>query len=163
MEEGEKTVVIVVCDAVRPEKSLILALRMLEITGRVVCVNLRDRGKGWRRQTEVRKLFSLIDLPMVEVSPSENGGVPELMRVVRQVAEKPLGARVTLAERYARQVARSRLERCVERQRRLGKLLVVRVAGISLMLLLMGVVLWLAAAGSSLPVHRLHELLSLGG
>lgn len=160
MGEGEKTVVIVVCEALRPEKGLILALRMLESTGRVVCVHLQGRRKRPKRQTELKKLLSLIDLPVVDIGDE---GALELVRTVQQVAEKPLGARVTLAERYARQVARSRLERCVGRQRRRGKLLTVRLAGISLMLLLMGVVLWIAAAGSSLPVHRLHQLLSLSG
>lgn len=172
---GDAAAVVAVCDATCLERNLILVLQILELTGRVVvCVNLMDEAERHGVRLDLAGLSARLGVPVVGVSAGRQEGLDELMAAVSRVARRPLdpdglaraaGAeeRVRLAERYARQVVRCRLEQRMERQRRLDRLLTSRFTGIPLMLLLLGVVLWLTIAGANIPSQLLSDLFARGG
>ncbi len=152
--------VIVVCDATCLERSLILALQVLELTGRaVVCVNLMDEAARRGVTLDLPTLAERLGVPVVGVSAGRGEGLEELQAAAAELCALPEepqparapAARVTLAERYAAQVVRQREVKAMQRRRRLDRLLTSRATGVPLMLLLLGVVLWLTVAGANLP------------
>lgn len=148
---GEADAVVVVCDAACLERNLILALQVLELTRRVVvCVNLMDEAARRGLTVDLEALSRRLGVPVVGTAAGRREGLDELMDAVSRTVARPVTeaelaeaagveGRVTLAERYARQVVRCRREQFIRKQRRLDRLLTSRAAGIPLMLLLLGV------------------------
>lgn len=167
---GGAAAVVVVCDAACLERNLILALQVLELTPNVVvCVNLMDEAARHGLRVDLSRLSEHLGVPVVGASAGRREGLDDLMEAVCRVAEANVPprqaeepsepeARVTLAERYARQVVQCRREDHLRRQRRLDRLLTSKTTGIPLMLLLLGVVLWLTIAGANGPSALLTAL-----
>ena len=160
IESGAADGVIVVCDATCLERSLILALQVLELTGRaVVCVNLMDEAARHGVGLDLPALAQRLGVPVVGVSAGRGEGLRELQAAAAGLCSLPAeprpahapAARVTLAEQYAAQVVRQREVKAMQRRRRLDRLLTSRATGVPLMLLLLGAVLWLTVAGANLP------------
>lgn len=162
--------VIVVCDASCLERSLILALQVLELTRRVVvCVNLMDEAGRHGIEVDLKGLSQQLGVPVVGTSAGRQEGLDELLETVCDMVDGRMTAdglaraagveeRVTLAERYAQQVVRCRREDHMRRQRRLDHFLTSKVTGIPLMLLLLGAILWLTIAGANGPSAMLTTL-----
>ena len=160
---GQASAVVVVCDAGCLERNLILALQVLELTQRVVlCVNLMDEARRHGIQVDLEMLSQRLGVPAVGISAGRREGLDDLLDAVCRVADGALtpdslarraGAeeRATLAQRYAGQVVRCRRADYQRRQRQADKVLTSRAAGIPLMVLLLGVVLWLTVAGANGP------------
>ena len=160
---GEADAVIVVCDAACLERSLSLTLQVLELTRRVVvCVNLLDEAARHGVEVDLKGLSRQLGVPVVGTSAGRQEGLEELLEAVWRVADGAVTVdglaraagveeRVTLAERYARQVVRCRQEDHMRRQRRLDRLLTSKTTGIPLMLLLLGGILWLTIVGANGP------------
>ena len=165
---GEADAVVVVCDATCLERSLILTLQVLELTGRaLVCVNLMDEARRFGIEVDTEALSRRLGVPVVGVSAGRREGLEELKEAVAALT-RGAGApsaepqtperRVRLAERYAEQTVRSHRADALRRQRRLDRILTSKTTGIPLMLLLLGAVLWLTVAGANGP----SALLSAG-
>ena len=165
---GEADAVVVVCDATCLERSLILTLQVLELTGRaLVCVNLMDEARRFGIEVDTEALSRRLGVPVVGVSAGRREGLEELKEAVAALT-RGAGApsaepqtperRVRLAERYAEQTVRSHRADALRRQRRLDRILTSKTTGIPLMLLLLGAVLWLTVTGANGP----SALLSAG-
>ena len=145
---GEADGVVVVCDATCLERNLILALQVLELKRQVVvCVNLMDEARRLGVQVDLEGLSRRLGVPVVGLSAGRQEGLEELKqtvaKLVNEVEAPPPPARspeerVSLAERYAAQVVRSRELDALRRQRRWDQLLTSGTTGIPLMLLLLG-------------------------
>lgn len=164
---GQAQGVVVVCDATCLERNLILALQVLELTGRViVCVNLLDEARRRGIQIDLDALEQRLGVPVVGVSAGRREGLDDLCRAIARLPEMSAEPappsrpehRVRLAERYAVQTIRSRQEQHRNRQQRLDRLLTSKATGIPLMLLLLGAVAWLTLSGANYP----SALLSAG-
>ena len=160
IEGGQADGAVVVCDATCLERSLILALQVLELTGRtVVCVNLMDEAARHGVTLDLPALSARLGVPVVGVSAGRGEGLEELKTAIAGLPALPAeaqplrcpAARVSLAEQYAAQVVRQREVKARLRRQRLDRLLTSRATGVPLMLLLLGVVLWLTVAGANLP------------
>ena len=167
VESGRADGVVVVCDATCLERNLILVLQVLELTGRVVvCVNLLDEARRLGVQVDLEGLSARLGVPVVGVSAGRQEGLDDLCRAIAGLPALPAKPhpsappeqRVSLAERYAVQVVRSQRAERLRRQQRLDRLLTSKAAGIPLMLLLLGAVLWLTLVGANAP----SALLSAG-
>ena len=173
IESGQADAVVVVCDATCLERNLILALQVLELTGRVlVCVNLMDEAKRLGIEVDLPALSRRLGVPVVGAAGARQDGLDALKEAVAALVKSDVPAgvahspaeRVTLAERYAAQVVRSQEAGRLRRQRRIDRLLTAKSTGIPLMLLLFGLVVWLTVAGANLPSALLTELFArLGG
>ncbi len=167
IESGQADAVVVVCDATCLERNLILALQVLELTGKVlVCVNLLDEARRLGIQVDLPALSQRLGVPVVGTAAGRQEGLDELKgAIARLVVEDAPAAsrrepreRVTLAERYAAQVVRGERADRLRRQRRLDRLLTSKSTGIPLMLLLFGLVVWLTVAGANGPSALLTAL-----
>ncbi len=164
---GEADAVVVVCDATCLERSLILALQVLELTGDVVvCVNLMDEARRLQIDVDPEALSQELGVPVVAVSAGREDGLEELKRVVAEaVGEKRQpkapaepAERVSLAARYAAEVVRAQEADRMRRQRRLDRILTSKATGIPVMLLLLGLLVWLTVAGANGPSAVLTAL-----
>ncbi len=174
IESGKADGVVVVCDATSLERSLILALQVLELTGRVaVCVNLMDEAARLGVEVDVTALSDRLGVPVVATAAGDGIGLDDLRCAIEKLVkgagepapdpERAPEQRVTLAERYARQVLRGQEESRLRRQRRLDRLLTSKSTGIPIMLLLLGAVVWLTVAGANLPSALLTRLFASVG
>lgn len=172
IKSGQADGVVVVCDATCLERNLILALQVLELTGRVlVCVNLMDEAERLGVEVDLPALSKRLGVPVVGTAGGRQDGLEELKAAIARLvsADAPAAPRrepqerVTLAERYAAQVVRSRRVDRQRRQQKLDRLLTSKSTGIPLMLLLFGLVVWLTVAGANGPSALLTALFARVG
>lgn len=167
IQSGKADGVVVVCDATCLERNLILVLQVLELTGRVlVCVNLMDEAERLGVEVDLPALSKRLGVPVVGTAGGRQDGLEELKAAIARLVSADASAaprrepqeRVTLAERYAAQVVRSRRVDRQRRQQKLDRLLTSKSTGIPLMLLLFGLVVWLTVAGANGPSALLTAL-----
>ncbi len=161
---------VVVCDGSCLERSLILALQVLQICDKtVVCVNLMDEARRHGLNIDAKRLSEHLSVPVVLTAAGKGVGMKELLQTVRETAERisPLQKMafddpVTAAEAIAGD--------CVVRtgqdddsfRRRVDRLLVSRRFGVPLMFLLFLGILWLTVWGANYPSMLLENLFSYG-
>ena len=172
IRSGQADGVVVVCDATCLERNLILVLQVLELTGKVlVCVNLLDEAARLGVEVDLPALSRRLGVPVVGTAGARQDGLEELKAAIARLvtADAPAAPRrepqerVTLAERYAAQVVRSREAGRLRRQQQLDRLLTSKSTGIPLMLLLFGLVVWLTVAGANGPSALLTALFARVG
>ena len=172
IRSGQADGVVVVCDATCLERNLILVLQVLELTGNVlVCVNLMDEAERLGVEVDLPGLSRRLGVPVVGTAGGRQDGLEELKAAIARLVEsEPPAAparapqeRVTLAERYAAQVVRSRRADRLRRQQRLDRILTSKSTGIPLMLMLLGLVVWLTVAGANGPSALLTALFARVG
>ena len=84
---GKPDVTIIVVDASRLERNLNLVLQILEITNKaVLCLNLMDEAKRLEIEIDDRTLARDLGIPVVPTSARSKEGIPELLKIVHQVA-----------------------------------------------------------------------------
>ncbi len=87
---GKADVVIVVADATAPERTLSLALQVLELTNKVVvALNKFDLAHTKGVHINVDKLSSRLGVPVVPVSATKNIGLERLLDAAIKVAQSP--------------------------------------------------------------------------
>jgi GTPase len=84
---GQPDVTVVVADATRLERNLNLMIQVLEITDRVVlCLNLMDEARRHHVVVDDRQLARDLGVPVVPTSARSGEGLPELLKVISDVA-----------------------------------------------------------------------------
>lgn len=170
LQSGLSDCVVVVCDAACLERNLILALQVLELTGRVVlCINLLDEAEKRGISIDPQALSRRLGIPVVGTAAGQGRGLGGLMAAVEQMCARrdtpsphpPLEEeqRVRRAEELSRVAAGVPSEKSARRDRRLDRILTGRYTGIPLMLLLLAGILWLTVAGANVPSELLGNLL----
>ena len=172
LASGQAQCVVVVCDATCLERNLILALQVLELTGRVVlCVNLLDQAQRRGIHVDLDALSARLGIPVVGTAAGQGQGLGALMAAVDRVCgasdralPAPLPAmkeasRVHLAEKLASAAVCSDRADPAARDRRLDRILTSRRTGIPFMLALLCAVLWLTVAGANIPSDLLAAAL----
>ena len=86
---GGADAVIVVCDATALERNLYLALRVMEITERVVvCVNLMDEAEKRGIAVDIPRLSQLLGVRVVGTSARQKKTLPPLLRAALAAARE---------------------------------------------------------------------------
>lgn len=81
---GGAEAVAVVCDASCPERSLILALQILQLRGDVIlCLNLVDEARKKGIETDAEKLAALTGVPVVPMSAASGEGVEDFLAALK--------------------------------------------------------------------------------
>lgn len=166
--QGKPQGVVVVCDATCLERNLILALQVMEVTGRVlVCVNLMDEAARLGVQVDLGALEQRLGVPVVGISAGTGAGMEQLKTAVTALARGQLGGearssvaameRVHMAQDYARQAVHATATPQARRQEKWNKWLTSRGTAIPLMLVLLAGVMWLTVAGANLPSSLLSQ------
>ncbi|MBQ3355542.1 MAG: ferrous iron transporter B [Oscillospiraceae bacterium] len=173
--DGTADCTVAVCDATSLERSLILALQLMELTKRlVVCVNLTDEAERAGIRVDIPALERQLGVPVVAACALREDGTETLMARVRAVCDgyEPLqpqrcgcgirGETDEASDAIAAQFvlrAQQIAQRCVSREKqetaslteRLDRVLLRRFSGYAVMLLLLLGVFWLTIEGANYP------------
>ncbi len=88
---GVAACTVVVCDATCLERTIGLALQMMELTDNVVlCVNLMDEAAKKSIMVNTRSLSKQLGIPVIATAAGKQAGFDALCRVVAQVADGSL-------------------------------------------------------------------------
>ena len=166
IEKGDAECIIVVCDGTSLERTLILALQILQRTKRVVlCINLMDEAASRGIRIDAKGLESALGIPVVLTAAGRNAGLNTLMeRVLTETkwdssfsCEDPLFAAETLCRKYVTAEKSEENWRIV-----LDRVLVSRRHGIPILLLILFLIVWLTVWGANYPSQLLETVFDRG-
>lgn len=164
---GSADAIVAVCDGSCLERTLILALQILQRTRRViVCVNLMDEAESRGIRVDEKRLSHLLGVPVVLVSAARKRGLDMLRKLLANPPEPGTPAfyyedPLKAAEELAKQCVSS--ARVNENWRRvLDRVLVSRRYGIPILLALLLFIVWLTVWGANYPSQLLETLFSRG-
>lgn len=166
IRSGTADCTVIVCDGSCLERSLILALQILELAEKaVVCVNLMDEAERHGIEIDKARLEKMLKTPVVLTSAGSGIGLDLLIGKVQQCAlqppplqlpswEDPVAAAQSIAECCIckRETASEKYRRQWER------LLVSRRFGVPLMWLVLFGIIWLTIWGANYPAMLLEYL-----
>lgn len=160
---------VVVCDGSCLERSLILALQILQLTDHVVvCVNLVDEAERHGIYLNERKLSDYLGAPVVLTAAGKGMGLEVLLQQIRDTAlcmDKLYKKRWEDPVKAAEEIAAACIQRNTQRKdhrRAVDRLLVSRRFGVPLMFLLLLGIVWLTVWGANYPSSLLERLFSAG-
>ena len=157
--------VVVVCDASCLERSLILALQVLEKAKRaVVCLNLMDEAKRRGIWVNQRSLSQQLGTPVVCTAGDNRQGLEELTQAICTAASQPEREPLPRWENpvfAAEEMAKD----CVKKdgkdhdfwRRKIDQLLVSRRFGGGLLCLTLFIIVWLTVWGANYPSELLQR------
>ncbi len=164
LSSGTADCTVVVCDASCLERSLILALQILQRQERVViCINLMDEARRHGITVDSKSLSAYLGAPVVLTAAGRGMGLDSLLEAVSQAIKQPPRLSspvwkdpVAAAEAINRQCVKTEAVSSL----RYGweKLLVSRRFGVPLMFLLFFVIIWITVWGANYPSALLEKV-----
>ena len=155
---------VVVCDGSCMERSLILALQILQMASKaVVCVNLVDEAKYRGMEIDAQKLQQLLQVPVVLTAAGRGEGIDRLVDAVLRVHTSPPRL---LTRKWEDPVAEAQriTAQCITVQEqndtlrhRLDRLLVSRRFGMGLLAMLLLGIIWITVWGANYPSMLLER------
>ena len=163
---GEADCIIAVCDGSCLQRTLILALQILQRTEHVViCINLMDEATRRGISIDEAGLEKELGVPVVLTAAGKRRGMTQLMEralatkwnVSRFKCEDPVAEAEALAERYVTVSQPEENWRLV-----LDRILVSRRHGIPILLLILLIIVYLTVWGANFPSQLLERLFGKG-
>lgn len=166
---GRADCTVVVCDGSCLERNLILALQILERTGRaIVCVNLMDEAERMGIRVDGVMLEKLLGVPVMLTWAGDKKGIQRLLSLIDATylqKDSPCPAMeqpIIRAERIAMQCVSCAEGKNVLLRRKADRLFASRWLGLPLMLLLLLGIVWLTVWGANYPSELLQGFFDWG-
>ncbi|MBR6522478.1 MAG: ferrous iron transporter B [Oscillospiraceae bacterium] len=172
----EPDMVVVVCDASRLERSLILSLQTMELCKSVIiCINLMDEAARKGIHINMSLLSSRLGAPVIGVSGRNKKSLGALTSLIASAPppHRPMrfkGSddthRAVATVHKAEEICRGAVV-CTKGEystfdRRMDRILTSRSAGYPIMLLLLAFIFWLTIIGANYPSQLLTALFDKG-
>lgn len=170
ISSGEADCIIAVCDASCMERTLILALQIMQHTkNMVLCVNLMDEAARRGIKIDGAGLSQALGIPVVLAAAGRKKGLEDLLEAVMEhhagenvfSCSDPLSSAEQIAKQFVTAEKDEENWRLV-----LDRVLVSRRHGIPILLLLLLLIVWLTVRGANYPsqllemvFHRVYLLL----
>jgi len=170
IKSGNVDVTVVICNAVLLERSLNLALQILDITPNViVVVNLMDEAIKKGINIDLDKLALKLGVPVIGSSALDNEGIDNLKEEIRIYKRKnvndyeeksvdPVDS-IIKSRQIVNSVLKKEDNKYILRERKIDRILTNKVTGIPIMLLLLFFIFWLTIVGSNYPSEILSNFL----
>ncbi len=162
---GQADCTVVVCDGSCLERSLNLALQILNRTDKVViCVNLMDEARKHGVDIDGKKLAKLLHAPVVLTAAGNEEGLEQLLIQIEKTAAVRTQARsewedpIAAAEQIAAACMTITRQSGADIRRKVDRLLVSRRFGVPFMILLLSGIIWLTVWGANYPSELLQAL-----
>ena len=161
---GDADAIIAVCDGSALERTLILALQIIQKTEHVIiCVNLMDEAKARGIRVDGKKLERLLGVPVVLTAAGDRRGLAELLETVghrccMQEPEYFYEDPVAAAEELTALCVQVKEEDSQNWRSVLDRVLVSRRHGIPILLMLLFFIVWLTVWGANYPSQLLEGL-----
>ncbi len=174
LSQETESCVIVLCDATCLERSLILALQVLECRKQMVlCINLIDEARKEGLWVDDRRMETMLGVPVVAISAGRGEGIEKIRETVRQSFDGFLPLQTPWAVKgepsdgapehfvhRAQEIAQSCVLRKGEEKpsltTRLDRVLLHRIWGYVVLLALLLGVFWLTIQGANYPSRGLQ-------
>lgn len=167
ISSGNADCTLIVCDGSSLERSLILALQILERTSKaVISVNLMDEARKKGISVDAQGLSQALGVPVVLTWAGNKGALESLLRQIDSVSEKSVSPPhsypdpITQAERLA--ATYSFQNKKTKKDLPIDKLLVSRYLGFPLMMLFLLLIIWLTIWGANYPSALLGAVFDKG-
>ena len=164
ISSSEADRIIVVCDGSSLERTLILALQILQRTNRVVlCINLMDEAARRGISIDGSALEQALGIPVVLTAAGRRRGLDALLERTMETpreaicCDDPLKTAEELANRCIKTVETDENWRRV-----LDQILVSRRHGIPILLLILFLIVWLTVCGANYPSQLLERIFDAG-
>lgn len=160
--------IIAVCDGCAMERTLILALQILQRTEHVVlCVNLMDEAGARGIRVDGKKLERMLGIPVVLTSAGDRKSMQALLAAVRR-AHKPAKPEYYYEDPVL--AAEELSAACVHKSRQkdqhwrdvLDRVLLSRRYGVPALLMVLFLIIWLTVWGANYPSQALEKLFDWG-
>lgn len=162
---GNADCTVVVCDGSCLERSLILALQILQITDKVlICVNLMDEAKRMGISVNASMLQEQLGVPVMLTSVFDKRGKDRLLQEIldcvdAEAQDRPYHKNPIMdAQRIAILATAQQVEKGNHLRNKIDRLLVSRQFGIPIMLLILLFVLWVTIWGANYPSAFLERV-----
>ena len=168
IKDDKVDVTVVICNAVLLERSLNLAIQILNITPNVILVvNLMDEASKKGITINLEELSNLLNIPVVGCSAINKEGIEKLKEEIKKHTKKPITKNEELnpiesikkCHKIAQQVITKQDNKYIKRERKLDRILTNKITGIPIMLLLLFIIFWLTIVGSNYPSQLLSNFL----
>jgi len=168
IKDDKVDVTVVICNAVLLERSLNLAIQILNITPNVILVvNLMDEASKKGITINLEELSNLLNIPVVGCSAINKEGIEKLKEEIKKHTKKPITKNKELnpiesikkCHKIAQQVITKQDNKYIKRERKLDRILTNKITGIPIMLLLLFIIFWLTIVGSNYPSQLLSNFL----
>ena len=166
LQQEEPDCTVVVCDGSCLERSLLLALQVLQIKDRVVvCVNLMDEAGRRGITVDSRRLSVLLQAPVVLTSAGRGEGIEALLLQIRQTALSPPKLQCPTWEEPVAAIS-DMVRLCQHRasgsddtlRYSVDRLIVSRRFGVPLLYLILFFMVWLTVWGANYPAQGLESI-----
>ena len=166
---GDADCTVIVCDGSSLERSLILALQILELTAKaIVCVNLMDEAEKKGISIDAKGLAEALGVPVILTSAGDKQALERLLQEIEKLSEReetppvacpdPIGK----AERIAATYTSCHQKNGKKWRDSIDRLLVSRRLGFPLMLVFLFVIIWLTIWGANYPSELLGAVFDKG-
>ena len=173
VRSGSADGILVVCDGTCPERSLILALQVIQCCPKVlIAVNLMDEAEKGGIAIDIDRLSAELGVPVVGICGKEKKGLDILQEKLRLLAEgylpcAPLSREeedcdISYAEELCRHVCR-RENRGPTLTEKLDRILLHPLCAYPCLLLLLLLIFWLTIQGANYPSQGLQWCFSVIG
>lgn len=168
IKDDKVDVTVVICNAVLLERSLNLAIQILNITPNVILVvNLMDEASKKGITINLEELSNLLNIPVVGCSAINKEGIEKLKEEIKKHTKKPITKNEELnpiesikkCHKIAQQVITKQDNKYIKRERKIDRILTNKITGIPIMLLLLFIIFWLTIVGSNYPSQLLSNFL----
>lgn len=175
--QNQVDITLVVCNAVALERSLNLALQILNITPNViVVVNLMDEAKKKNINIDLAKLSQILEVPVLGCSATYKNGIKEIKDEIEKFVlnkkslkkthimpndDELLFASQTIKKcnLICKQVLKVDNDKYQKKERKIDRILTNKITGIPIMLILLFIIFWLTIIGSNYPSEMLSNFL----
>ncbi len=164
---GEADCTLVVCDGSCLERSLILALQIMELTSPVIlCVNLMDEAHRRGIHVNGEKLSEFLGVPVLLTWAGDKKGLEKLLFLLSTTDASVPHSKWPDVIEAASQIAQACTSKASDlqeqRRQKIDKLLVSRRFGVPILLLLLLGIIWLTVWGANAPSRLLERLFDVG-
>lgn len=167
---------IIICNAICLERSLNLAIQILNITkNALVVVNLMDEANKKQIKINLEKLESLLNVPVIGISAVDKKGTTNLKQKIEEhINNQSLNNYyqkykennddyankiIVECQKIKEEVVTYQNKDYLKKERKIDKILTNKITGIPIMLLLLFIIFWLTIVGSNYPSMWLSEFL----
>ena len=161
-------ITVVVCNAVILERSLNLAIQILNLTPNVILVvNLMDEAEKKGINIDLKILSKELKNPVVGCSAINKKGISILKEEIKNYQKKEftstneIGAidNIRKCHEIANKVIKKQNNKYITRERKIDQILTNKITGIPIMLVLLFFIFWLTIVGSNYPSELLSKFL----
>ncbi len=169
IKSDEPDCTVVVCDGSCLERSLLLALQILQLTDKVVvCVNLLDEAQRHGIVLDREQLSRELGAPVVFTSANREEGLDGLVQTISDTVRMPSKPQLPTWKNpidAAEEIVKKTVQKKENRQKyrfAVDRLFASRRFGIPLMFLLLLLIIWLTVWGANYPSMLLEQAFDRG-